>query len=184
MFLFAGPFRFPETECGFLFKVSLEVDRSADCVATPFDSGGLLEHHRPPDDEDPKAFLDRHEMSVPEYRGFLELVLNRLFAEPWDYLTGTDPVREGPVRFLGGDADQRRWTFEVRVEREVPVRPHLQALFFSTAATRHAPVQEMISWSRENNVDIVQYDSPRGTIGESFKVMDAQCVHYMRAHLA
>jgi hypothetical protein len=184
VFFFVGAFRFPGTKCGFLFKASLEEERRGDSLASPFDSGGLLDHHRPPSGENPRTFLERHEMSVPDYRRFLELVLDRLFADPWHYLTGTGPAREGPVRLVTVDADARRWTFEVRVERDVRIRFHLQAIFMPQIVSNYASVQQMIYWCGQNNVDIVLYHAPRATSSDCFDRMKMHCIGYIRRMLA
>ena len=44
VFLYAAPFRYPNTTCGFLFSPSLEEERRDDGAASPFDSGGLVKH--------------------------------------------------------------------------------------------------------------------------------------------
>ena len=184
VFLFAGPFRYPcVTACGFLFKPGLENARAADGAASPFDSGGLVNHHRPPDNEDPLAFLQRHEMPIPDYRRYFMLVLDLLFEDPLHYLEGRDPVRPGPVRLEVGDSDARRWTFEVRLRDELPIRPALQALFVSKTAAGMSSVVETCSWCRANGVDIVRYASPRGRDRDNFVTMQRKSIAYIRRRL-
>lgn len=181
VFLFAGPFRLAEVECGLLFRATLADGRAADSAASPFDSGGLIHHHCPPDGEDCQAFLARHELPVPDYREYLEIVLHRLFLDPWHYVDGVAPVREGPVRLVCRDADCRRWTFEVRVEREVPIQAHLQAVFCSRSTVgNYGSVQKMLHWCDAHRVDIVVYPTPRTAAAAGHEELKLQSIQYIR----
>jgi len=183
VFLFAGPFRYPDTAYGFLFSPDLADDRATDGSASPFDSGGLVDHHLPPSSEKPLDFLRRHEMPIPQYRKFHLLVLDLLFHDPWHYVGGVDPVRQGPVRLAVGDSDPRRWTFEIRLRNELPFRPHLQAVFNSTFAAKSNSVVKTHSWCRANGVDIIQYPDLHGSRKGSFMEMQRRCEAYIRSHL-
>lgn len=67
VFFYVAPFRYPQTVAGLLFGPDTNFAEPA--VATPFDSGGLVEHlTRSGNDGDHCAFLARHELPVPEHR--------------------------------------------------------------------------------------------------------------------
>jgi hypothetical protein len=67
VFFFVSPFRYPNTGCGLLFASTLELLHTDDGVASPFDSGGLLDVFTRSDmTESPREFLSRHE-SQREY---------------------------------------------------------------------------------------------------------------------
>jgi hypothetical protein len=75
VFTHVGPFRFhhPHAACGFLFKPMVEqcpktsnggIERP---IATPFDSGGLVDHLLPNVSREQRIkFLRQHELPVPE----------------------------------------------------------------------------------------------------------------------
>ena len=183
IFLFAGPFRYPDTECGFLFSAAMETDATLACAANPFDSGGLVRHHCPPDGEAPIGFLARHELPAPGYRRLLARNLDRLFTDPWHYVDGTGPSREGPVRLVSINADQRRWTFEVRVTKEMTLRTHLQAIFASAAASEGEDVQKMIYWCETNGVDVQLDATPLGSTPWGFEQLKNKCAEYLQRKL-
>jgi len=183
VFLFAGPFRYPSTSCGFLFRPELAEARTAEGSASPFDSGGLVDHHRPPGGEGPLDFLRRHEMPIPQYRQFHLLVLDLLFDDPWHYVDGVNPIRQGPVRLAPAESDARRWTFEIRLKEELPIRPHLQAVFIPKFANAYDSVENTLSWCRVSGVDIIEYPGLRGSDEFNFELMKRKCQAYIRSHM-
>lgn len=69
VFFYVAPFQYPKTGCGLLFARSLEEYYRDDGVATPFDSGALVDVFTRPDPaEPPREFLARHELPVPDHR--------------------------------------------------------------------------------------------------------------------
>ena len=194
VFLFVGPFRYLDTECGFLFKAELADSRHDVATATPFDSGGLLHHHAPLNDVSPEECFACHELPVPQYRTYHALVLDRLFDDPWDYLDGIPSASANPIRLDRTGADARSWTFELRVRSHVPIRTHLQAVFISTSvisevdAARPLPptgvgiqhVGEMLEWCGDNNVDIEVYPAPTARDPDGFMAMQNKSVTYIR----
>ncbi len=183
VFLFAGPFRYPSTSCGFLFRQDLAEARRADGSASPFDSGGLVNKHRPPGGEAPLDFLRRHEMPIPQYRRFHMLVLDLLFDDPWHYVDGVNPVRQGPVQLAVGDSDARRWTFEVRLRDELHIQSHLQAVFSPLFASESDSVAETLYWYDTKGVDIIEYPGLRGSDEFNFLFMKRECEAYVRSIL-
>lgn len=147
VFTFAGPIRYPGT-CGLLFSPSIEERLSPVAVATPFDSGGVVSYLRPDDEpQQQNAFVRRYELPVPGYRTALEACLTILFRSPWNYIDGTGPAVPGPIAVQGGDA--RRWTFEVRFEKHLPLEGHVVAVFLPVAvATREEIQQRLEVWQR------------------------------------
>lgn len=100
VFFYVAPFRYPHTVAGLLFAPEMPFTEPA--VATPFDSGGLIDHlDRPSGAEDHAAFLARHELPVPAHREYLCLTLQIAFAAPADYVDGRDPVLN-PPKFSNG----------------------------------------------------------------------------------
>ncbi len=159
VFTYTAPFRYPETSCGLLFNVALERHRTADAVATPFDSGSTLRHLRPNDSRaEQLAFVHSHELPVPDYRLALEKLL-RHFASPWDYVDGKDPLPTWPIPVEGGD--WRRWTFEVRFRDMIRLRGSLLAAFLPTrVASRQRVSRRIAEWKRAG-VDVELYRAPQ-----------------------
>jgi hypothetical protein len=181
VFFYVSAFRYPNTTCGFLFAKSLESRRSDDGVATPFDSGGLLEWLTRPDPvEPPRDFLARHELPVPEHRRYLGLSIAVLFDKSEDYFEGTDPLRPGPIGLTGGD--HRRWTHEVRIPDRVFVRgSHLQAVFATTAqVARDSAVRSLFQWCEGEGVDSIAFAAPRRNV---FEALRRECLGYVRQRL-
>ena len=178
VFTFAGPLRYAGI-CGFLFDAGIEKIRSGDAIATPFDSGGLIDHFRPNDtDEQRVKFLQDHELSVPEYRGYFELVLATLFDSPWNYVDGTVPDRFGPIAFYGGDS--RRWTFEVRFLNELLLESGLVAVFLPVGIASTELLQEqLIKWDKIG-VDIIIYVAQ--TDGQGRDLLE-ESVKYIKSYL-
>jgi hypothetical protein len=181
VFFYVSAFRYPNTTCGFLFAKSLESRRSDDGVATPFDSGGLLEWLTRSDPvEPPRDFLARHELPVPEHRRYLGLSMAVLFDKSEDYFEGTDPLRPGPIGLTGGD--HRRWTHEVRIPDRVFVRgSHLQAVFATTAqVARDSAVRSLFQWCEGEGVDSIAFAAPRRNV---FEALRRECLGYVRQRL-
>jgi hypothetical protein len=183
VFFFLAPFRYPNTNCGLLFKASLEERHRGWGSATPFDSGGIVDGDkcRRLDATEPAIrFFERHQLPVPEHRSYLELSLVTLFAEPWHYIDGTDPKWTGPIGLSGGDA--RRWTHEVRIPREVRLDDgHLQALFVSVGSVEgDREIGLLDEWCRGQSIDTVYFDTPGGG---AFDAMRRSSIEYLRRRL-
>jgi hypothetical protein len=181
VFFYVSPFRYPHTGCGLLFAHSLESEYENDGVATPFDSGGLMNKFiRPNPDEPPKEFLSRHELPIPEHRRYLCQSKDALFHTPADYVEGSHPRWPGPIGLDGGD--QRRWTHEVRIPDRVPVRgSHLQAVFAPKArVAASSAVEDLFQWCTTEGVDRITFDTPRG---DDFEALRRECLSYIRRTL-
>lgn len=181
VFFYVGPFRYPNTACGLLLCRSLEERSRLEGVATPFDSGGLVgKYSRADPAESPQEFLARHELPVPEHREYLLLSLGVLFETPADYVEGNEPHWAGPCGLAGGD--QRRWTHEVRIPDQVPIRGgHLQAVFAPTGRVAGDPkIGGFFEWCQRERVDRVTFSTPRG---DDFEALRGECIRYMRRRL-
>ena len=175
VFTFAGPLRYPGV-CGLLFAPSVETTAPA-ARATPFDSGGLVSQFFPHEaPEYRRDFLARHQLPVPGYRSYLELVLVTLFAEPARYLDG-GPDHRGPIGLSGGDA--RRWTFEVAFPSELSIQSRLLAAFvpFAVATTTWAS-----PWIEQMAADGVTLRFYRADPPEGRRLLD-ESIAFLRAHL-
>jgi len=176
VFFSLAPFCYPRTDCGVLFRRTLEEQFSGSSSATPFDSGGLLKVFTIENpDETPVSFFNCHRLPVPEHRELMEESLVFLFSEPDDYLAGNDPAKEGPVRITGGDS--RRWTHEVRIGNDVSMNDgHLEAVFIvrDRAADQH--IEDFLTWARKSKVPIIAFNAPRSGV---FDEMKQQCINYI-----
>ena len=181
VFFYVAPFRSPHTGCGLLFARSLEEYHKGDGVATPFDSGGLVAvFSRPDPAEPPREFLWRHELPVPDHREYLRLSLGILFEKPVDYVRGADPRWPGPIGVTGGD--RHRWTHEVRIPGQVPIRSgHLQAVFAPRSRVAADPeISRLFEWCKRERVDRVSFNTSRG---DDFEALRWECVDYICARL-
>ncbi|MCK4342236.1 MAG: hypothetical protein KAY37_11000 [Phycisphaerae bacterium] len=180
IFTFAAPFRYPKTSCGFLFRVDLEREHGTNAVATPFDSGGLVRHSRPLDTPTRRrAFLRQHELPVPGYRTYLEATIRVLYVSPWDYVEGKTPEAPGPIDL--SDKNVRRWTFEVRFHRQLPLDQHLAAVFVPNAvSTKEWMKAQRVEW-KQGGVDIIIFRVPRG--GDAWPVLKSRGIAYVREYL-
>ena len=177
IFFYAGPFRYPNTFCGLLFAPSLEPARRDDGAASPFDSGGLLKHCQPSNSaEDPKDFLARHELAIPEHRTYLAQCLERLFDDPWEYVSGKAPAIPSPIGLTGGD--ERRWTHEVRINSQVPLSSHLKAVFATLEVIdNHPSIEKLFRFCANNGIDRIEIDTPGfGT----FDTLQRECSDYLK----
>ena len=177
VFLYAAPFRYPNTACGFLFSPSIEEERKDDGAASPFDSGGLVEHVSfPTAFQSPKEFLLTHEFPLPDHRDYLGLTMDNLFQRPEDYVEGTPPQFGGCLGLAGGDS--RMWTHEVRLPERVPLRGrHLQAVFaHRSLVAANRQIEELFAWCANESVDRVAFDGP----GDGdFEVLRRECISYL-----
>jgi hypothetical protein len=181
VFFYVSPFRYPHTGCGLLFAHSLESEHENEGVATPFDSGGLVNiFTRGNLAESPQEFLSRHELPIPEHRRYLCRSMDTLFQKPADYVEGEHPRRPGPIGLYGGD--QRRWTHEVRIPDRVPLRgSHLQAVFAPKARIAANPaVEDLFQWCATEGVDHISFDTPRAN---DFEALRRECLAYIRRKL-
>ena len=181
VFLYAAPFRYPNTACGFLFSPSLEEERRDDGAASPFDSGGLAKHVGfPAGYGTPIEFLGRHEFPLPDHREYLQLTMENLFSKPEDYIEGTAPRHAGCLGLAGGDA--RMWTHEVRVPDRVPLRGrHLRAVFAHRAlVVSNQHIQDLFLWCANESVDRIAFDGP----GDGdFEMLQSECLSYLKRKL-
>jgi len=181
VFLFAAPFRYPSSDCGFLFKCDLEQDHRADGEASPFDSGGLLCHFTRPaaPTVSPVDFLQRHTLPIPDHRELLEETLTRLFHDPDDYRSGGAPHCSCPFGLHGGDA--RRWTHEVRIPEKLGVDTHLEAIFVVEGRESDPRVETYITRCRSKGITFVQVRRPSDRDGEGvFDALRNRCAQYVR----
>ncbi len=181
VFFYLAPFRSPHTGCGLLFARSLEDYHKDYGVATPFDSGGLVDvFSRSDSAEQPRAFLSRHELPVPDHREYLRLCLSIMFERPVDYLSRVDPRCPGPIGLMGGDC--RRRTHEVRIPGQVPLRGgHLQAVFAPTSRAAADPeINRLFEWCKREGVDRVSFKTSRG---DDFEALRRECADYIRGKL-
>jgi len=157
VFTYAGPFRHPHSESGFLFKADLETYFPRGMTATSFDSGGLACHLRPKRPMGTaRDFLEANELSVPEYRNLLREFVATLFRPPSDYYTSNKfPKCDIPLMVEGETADARRHTFEIRFEGSVPLVPNLLAVFLPSNVATEEYGKDIISICREHGIEIV-----------------------------
>jgi len=161
VFFYLGPFRYPSTGSGLLFARSLEEDHGDDGVATPFDSGGLIEKFTRADPaEPPREFLSRHELPVPDHREYLGLSLGVLFAKPIDYLEGEEPRWPGPI----GLAEETGGGGRMRCVFRMGWSPGRAPASGFVAASRDADRRLIVlEWCMAEGVDWFPFDAPRGT---------------------
>lgn len=180
VFLYAGPFSFPSSGCGFLFSTSLEGHHATDGLATPFDSGGLVGQLRSASEpEKPEAFFERHELPVPGHRDYLRICIGSLFGTPFDYIDGTAPEHSGPLALIGSDA--RRWTHEVRIPDEVFIRsPHLKAVFAPRRLGLVPEIKSLLGWCLSEGFDVEVFDADREN---DFARLREACIEYLRKEL-
>jgi hypothetical protein len=182
VFFFVSPFRYPNTGCGLLFARTVELLHAEDGVASPFDSGGLLDVFTRPDmTESPREFLSRHELPVPQHRGYLARCMDTLFQRPEDYADGSGPRLQGPIGLSGGD--QRCWTHEVRIPDRVFLHSgHLQAVFAPRArVAADRQIEGLFQWCATEGVDRIPFDIPSSRNG--FEALQNECLAYIRRKL-
>ena len=181
VFFYAAPFRYPHTNCGFLFAATLEDERSQDGTASPFDSGGLVHHIGiPPEFASPADFLRQHEFPVPDHREYLSLTMDNLFDQPESYIEGRAPALLGCLGLSGGD--ERMWTHEVRLPKRVALRGrHLQAVFAHRALPAANPdIEALFQWCADEDVDRIAFDGPEDG---DFETLRRECISYLRTKL-
>lgn len=183
VFLYAAPFSYPNTECGFLFTASLEGQHTDDGVATPFDSGALAAYVAPPAPYvDPILFVRDHELPVSDYRNTLGSVMADYYPSPDQYISHPDrnechcgASRCRPCGIVGGD--HRTNTFEVRIPQRVPLQPpHLRAVF-----VRGGYEVPELSELFAAGVTIERYEAEEGDV--FFHAMRECCVTFIQTHL-
>lgn len=180
VFFFASPFRYPSSECGFLFRRDLEHQRHHDGNASPFDSGGLLNHFTRDDlAETPSSFLARHMLPIPAHRTLLSTSLERLFDTPEDYLGGSGKPKANPFGLRADDNDPRGWTHEVRIPHRVVVKGanhRLEAVFFVRGRHTDPRIKSYLSWCQTEKVPYYSIDTPRHG---AFDALRRRCIAYV-----
>ena len=180
VFTYAGPCRYRKPRwpsgVGLIFRWHTEEDRSDEAVATPFDSGAVFDRLRPNDPEREQIdFVRRHELPVPGYRQLLQQYLSAFFADPIDYIQGTDPEPVWPISIAGGDA--RRWTFEVHFRERLSVNHQLAAVFVPKKIAGKSPrTMAQIGRWRSMGVDVRAYDS---TVGFDLEQLETLTARYL-----
>ena len=175
VFLFAAPFRYPSTECGFLFKRTLEDANRDKGAASPFDSGAIDKVYKRPN---PARFLSEHELPIPEHRELLRESLERLFEDPWHYVEGEAPRCVSHFGLEGGDA--RRYTHEVRILDKVSVKNNLEAVFLVRGRAAEPKIEKYLEWCEDSDVHYEEISTPRR--GE-FRAIKRACERYIRRKL-
>ncbi len=186
VFAFVAPFRYPDQVAGLRIAAQIEPNVSRRSVATPFDSGGLVAHCERADPSEPvRAFLDRHELPVPDYRAYLERLLTCAFASPWRYVDGDDPDAVCPPGLTGGDA--RRHTFEVRVHRELTLEDGVLAVFLTAEMAVHDDVADALADWRLPDESVRIHPVDPSTDAEvsasAWGGLSAECKRFLDAHL-
>jgi len=131
-------------------------------VATPFDSGGLIEKFTRADPaEPPREFLSRHELPVPDHREYLGLSLGVLFAKPIDYLEGEEPRWPGPIGLAEetGGGGRMRCVFRMGLVS----RTGTCKRFRRASRDADPEVDRFLEWCMAEGVDWFPFDAPRGT---------------------
>jgi hypothetical protein len=174
VFTFAGPARYPG-RAAFLWIHPIETASSEEKTATPFDTGAVKDFLRPTDCESEQvAFVRSHEMPVPGYRSYLEHYLRVCFLSPWDYVSGTGPKVDGPIRVEGGD--ERRWTFEVRFRQELFIEEHLAAVVVPRALSLHSKMIEMTAHWKKMGAKVYSYDERYTLPGERLLALSEKAI--------
>lgn len=172
VFFFVGPFAYPNTNSGFLFKATLEKEFADSGFATPFDTGGLLKIFKRPDPTQPvDDFFAEHTLPLVAHRNLLALTLHHSFAQPQDYLLGTDPIEATYVT----EGDRRRWTHEVQIQADIPIHIALEAVFFDRYYRNFREVMDRLKTFKHNGVAI--RNVPRRG---SFKQLVKECTKYLK----
>lgn len=182
VFFYVGPFRYPSTNCGLLFTGALEVEHRISGIATPFDSGALINHYFRPDSlETPQEFLARHELPIPEHRDYLGHSMTALFRDPVDYVAGKAPHHLAPIE-LGEGVDERQWTHEVRIPSQVQVRGsvHLHAVFVPLRAVAEASIESLLGACERAGIETIIVNSSHD--GE-FQALKDRCLVYLQREL-
>jgi hypothetical protein len=177
VFLFVGPFCFPNQTCGFLWRADLEKDVTGE--ASPFDSGGLHKvFTRESDTESAREFLARHCLALWEHRDYLEAKLSCLFPNPRYYIDcqQVDTEIQDPAISLHG-GDRRRWTHEVRVVGKLPLTAELLAVFVPTSVKRKN--RSILHGWQEAEITVIGYRSRDG----DFSMMQKACQRFIRLHM-
>lgn len=176
VFFFAGPFRYPVNSgpCGLIFSPEIESKLSNRKIATPFDSGGLLNHFKPLNTSlTPIEFVRANEMPVPDYRTYLGEFIATTFHEPTDYLHDDNaPACDTPMLVKSKDpnADARQWTFEVRCQGPVPMDAPLMAIIIERALAQSGDwAEDMMMVLKSRGVVFTLFDTVDGSDWEILK---------------
>ena len=179
VFLFAGPFRYTSSGCGFLFRAELEIDWNDSGEACPFDTGGLLSTFTG-FTGDPMHFLDRFRLPLDEHREYLAGKLRvffpelRAYIEPNIVFDAYDPI----TGLKGGDA--RRWTHEVRLKDELDINGHLEAVFYPRSSAGLADVEHFLVECEDQAVYTEAFEAPRD---QEFDAMLNCCCDYIETSI-
>ncbi len=179
VFLFAGPFRYTVSSCGFIFRADLEKTWSGPGETSPFDSGGLISVFTGFSGS-PKDYLDRFRLPLYKHREYLAGKLRVFSPEPAAYIepnTITDVY--DPVTGLRG-GDPRRWTHEVRLKDELDIRSHLEAVFHRKSRGGLTDVEDFLVECRNRGVYTEGFEAPRN---QAFNAMLNCCCDYIKRNI-
>lgn len=183
VFLYAAPFRYPGTDCGFLFRRDLEDAADLKGAASPFDSGALEQFKESLDlGEAPRDFLAHHALPLPGHRDLLADTLTWSFRDPEHYIDLSSEPIGTPVGLSEGD--RRRWTHEVRIQDSLPIQGpehHLEAVFIVRSRGNDPEIERYLTWCEETGVSYRVVDEPGVDRHEALK---RACVDYLENHLA
>ena len=179
VFLFAGPFRFGSSNCGFLFRAELETGGDLEGEASPFDSGGLIKVFSGIEGR-PKDFLDRHRLPLVGHRKYLEGKLSAFFDQPIGYVEPIPPDSlHDPVVGLGG-GDARRWTHEVRFKDQLDLHDALEAVFYRKRNIGTDLVTDFLIECRGRGVYIEAFEASRE---QEYDVLLRCCCEFIKGKL-
>ena len=180
VFLFAGPFRYRSSGCGFLFGPDLEKEGEDRGEASPFDSGGLIKHYTG-FSEPPKDYLDRYRLPLWQHREYLAGKLRVFFPESELYIQpniGLTGIHDSITGLQGGD--YRQWTHEVRLRDEVAISSKLSAFFYPKISMGITGLEDFLIESQDRGVYIESFETPRD---QEFDVMLNSCCDYIKKTL-
>jgi len=176
VFLFAGPFRYTASGCGFIFHADLEKTWSGRGEASPFDSGGLISIFTGFTGS-PRDYLDRFRLPLYRHREYLAGKLRLFFPKPRAYIEPNIIVDVfDPITGLR-DGDPRRWIHEVRLKNELDIRSHLEAVFYRKSSAGLTDVEHFLVECQDQGVYTEAIEAP---YDQEFDVMLNCCCDYIK----
>lgn len=180
VFLFASPFRYTASGCGFIFSVDLERTWPGPGEASPFDSGGLVGIFTGFKGS-AKDHLDKFRLPLYKHREYLAGKLRVFFPEPGAYIEpniGITDVHDPVTGLLGGDP--RRWTHEVRLKDELEIHSNLKAVFYRKSSGGITDVEHFLVECQDQGVYTEAFEAPRDL---EFDVMLNCCCDYIKRNI-